>query len=170
MGKYIIIVIVVAGILYIAFWSNKESAIAPLGDFKIEVPGASTTTVPVAKVPLKKSATTVQSKTPTKTTSVTVAVTPPVMPDGSYLVSYTASGFVPPVIEIKSGKSVHFVNNSNKAMSITSQEPNSQVYGELNQGKSVSREGFYDFTFLQIGTWKYTNRNNSIDTGVIVVK
>ncbi len=168
--KYIIIAVVVAVVVYIGFWSNKEEVIAPADNQKMETPLTTTTQPPVVKVPVNKPVTTVQSKTATKTTSVTVATTPSVLPDGSYLVSYTASGFVPPVIEIKPGKSVHFVNNSNKAMSIASQEPNSQVYSELNQGKTVGRGGTYDFTFLTAGTWKYMNRNNSLDTGVIIVK
>lgn len=171
--KYIVIAVVVAVVVCIGFWSNKEEVIAPADNQKMEVPDLDTAAVtppPAAKAPVNKPVTTVQSKTATKTTSVTVATTPSMMPDGSYLVSYTASGFVPPVIEIARGKSVHFVNDSNKAMSIASQEPNSQVYSELNQGKTVGKGGTYDFTFLTAGTWKYMNRNNSLDTGVIIVK
>lgn len=171
--KYIIGLVIIAVVVFIGFWAGKEKVIAPADNQNGVVPSTATqkpvSSSTVKTVP-KKPVTTVQSKTPTKTTSVTVATTPSVLPDGSYLVTYTASGFVPPVIEIKPGKSVHFVNNSNKAMRIASQEPNSQVYGELNQGKTVGKGGTYDFTFLQAGEWKYMNRSNSIDTGVIVVK
>jgi plastocyanin len=168
--KYIIALIVVAVVVYIGFWSNKESAVAPADEQKTVAPVIVPSVAPVPAASVKKPATVVQSKTSTKTTSVSVAATPSMTKDGSYLVAYTANGFIPPVIEIKAGKSVHFVNDSNKAMSIASQEPNSQVYGELNQGQTVGRGGTYDFTFLQAGTWKYMNRNNSLDTGVIVVK
>ena len=169
--KYIIIAVLVAVIVYLGFWANKESANAPADEQKTTVPMTTTSVAPTSakNTPVKKPATTVRSVTPAKTTSVSVATTPSITKDGSYLVSYTATGFIPPVIEIKAGKSVRFVNDSNKAMSITSQEPNSQVYGELNQGKTVGRGGTYDFTFLTAGTWKYMNRNNSLDTGVVVV-
>lgn len=173
--KYIIAGVVVVIVAYVWFATGKDTVEAPVEGQKTEVDAEASVpkvepAVPVVKAPAKNPVTTVKSRTPVKTTSVTVATTPSVAKDGSYLVSYTASGFVPPVIEIQAGKSVHFVNESNKAMSVTSQEPNSQVFGELNQGKSVSRGGFYDFTFLQPGAWKYMNRNNSLDTGVIVVK
>ena len=108
---------------------------------------ATTTVATPTTTPVKKATSTIPVP---KTTSVIM------LKDGSYLVSYTDRGFVPATLEIKTGKSVHFVNNSNKAMSLTTTEPDSQIYGEFNQGKTVGKGGTYDFTFLQPGLWNYT--------------
>lgn len=168
--KYTIIILVVIVVLiaiYGAFLLGKKSSSGPMvneGPQKEEQKQATTTTgTNTATTPAKKTTTT--GTTAPKTTS---AVT--ILKDGSYLVSYTDRGFSPATLEIKVGKSVHFVNNSNKAMSLTTTEPNNQIYGEFNQGKTVGRGGSYDFTFLKSGVWSYMNRNNQGDRGVIIVK
>lgn len=157
--KYIIAALVVVLALYGAFWMGKRAAIAPEGQGSI--PNGleqATTTAPTTTVKVIKT-------TAPKTTSA-----PAMTKDGAYIVSYTDRGFVPATIPIAKGKSVHFVNNSNKAMSVTSSNTEVQMYSELNQGKVVGRGGVYDFTFLYVGTWNYHNRNNPQDKGVIMVK
>lgn len=162
--KYLIIVIIVVLAIYGAFLWGKRSPVgtevneAPQGENHEQATTATTTPV---VTPVKKTTTT---PTAPKMTSVTI------LKDGSYLVSYTDRGFIPATLEIKTGKSVHFVNNSNKAMSLTTTEPNSQIYGEFNQGKTVGKGGVYDFTFLNAGSWSYMNRNNQGDRGVVMVK
>jgi plastocyanin len=90
--------------------------------------------------------------------------------DGAYIVSYTNAGFSPKTVTIKVGKAVHFVNNSSKAMSVTTTTTQNQVQSELNQGKTVGQGGTYDFTFTAPGTWVYMNRNAQTDYGTIIVQ
>lgn len=158
--KYIIAIVIAVLAFGGAFWFGKRSAIAPEGQERVEE--MAMTTAP----------TTTSVKVPSKATApkTTTPSAPAMTKDGAYIVSYTERGFVPATLEIKKGKSVHFVNNSNKAMSLTTTDPNSQVFIELNQERSVGRGGSYDFTFLSLGSWGYMNRNNTVDKGVVMVK
>ncbi len=158
--KYILAAVAIALAIWIGFFFGKKAAVAPEQPVSSSVSEVATTT-PVVQ-PAKKTTTTIVAP---KTGSAGTLTK-----DGSYYVSYTDSGFVPKSASIKSGKSVHFVNNSNKAMSIVTTVPDSQVFGELNQGKTVGRGGTYDFTFLSVGTWSYMNRNNQADRGTIIVQ
>jgi plastocyanin len=155
--KYFIgIAVVVLAILGVMFFGNR-SAVAPGAPEGSTTEVGTTTTeyVPGAVSSIKKTATP-SAATMTKS--------------GAYIVSYTTSGFNPVAITLKRGKSVHFVNNSNKAMRISAVDQNSQVFHELSQEQSVGRGGTYDFTFLTAGNWYYMNRNNSADRGTIVVE
>ena len=163
--KYIIGILIVLAVVWTGFSLNKKSAVAPsdpVAENDVVVAdgalSAGTSALPGQ----------VTSKTPITRSGTTAA--PVMTKSGAYLVSYTNTGFVPATITIKRGKSVHFVNNSNKAMSLTAVDQGSQVYRELNQEQSVGRGGFYDFTFLTAGSWTYTNRNSRTDRGVIVVE
>lgn len=154
--------------LWIGFtWGNK-SAVAPempTGE-EATTEQVATTTIPTpAVVRPTKTTTTVMPKTTT-----TPTITPVMTKDGAYVVSYTNTGFSPKTLTIKLGKSVHFVNNSSKAMSITTTTTQNQVQSELNQGKTVGQGGTYDFTFLTAGTWVYMNRNAQTDFGTIIVE
>lgn len=163
--KYIIGAVVIIIAVWIGFSMGKKSAEAP------EVPLNDTTVVPetkttVSTVPVKKTTTTTTTAPKTTTT-----VSSPIMTkDGSYLVSYTSRGFSPATLTIKKGMSVHFVNNSTKAMSLTTTTTDNQVQSEFNQGKTVGQGGTYDFTFMTAGSWYYMNRNNAADFGVIIVQ
>lgn len=161
----IIVIIAVAFALYGAFWFGKRAAVAPEGPGSVSggiVEQATTTpATPASKV--------IKTTTPKATGSTTLNA-PVMTKSGAYLVSYTDNGFVPAKLEIQKGKSVHFVNNSNKAMSLMTVDPNSQIFRELNQEKSVGRGGSYDFTFLTEGTWWYVNRNSQKELGTIIVK
>lgn len=162
----IIVIIAVALALYGAFWFGKRSAIAPEGPI-----GAPNGFVePATTTPATTTQKVAPRPTASKTTTGTSAGTPVMTKSGAYLISYTDRGFVPAKLEIKAGKSVHFVNNSNKAMSLTTTDPDSQVHREFNQENSVGRGASFDFTFLTAGVWGYTNRNNKGDTGTIIVK
>ncbi len=162
--KYIIATVVVILALCGGFLFGKRAAIAPEG--QEGVPNGiveQATTTPV--VPVTKT-----TQTTPKTTSGTISTAPTMTKSGAYIVSYTDSGFVPAKLEIAKGKSVHFVNSSNKAMSLTTIDPNSQVFREFNQEATVGRGGSYDFTFLSEGTWWYVNRNSQKELGTIIVK
>lgn len=167
--KYIIAIIATTLAIYGGFWLGKRSAIAPE---KLEsVPngvieqGTTTPVVATSKVAPQP----VVAKTTGGTISSTLPA-PTMTKSGAYIVSYTDKGFVPAILEVKAGKSVHFVNNSSRAMSLTSVDQNSQVYREFNQAGSVGRGGSYDFTFLAKGTWWYVNRNSQTELGTIIVK
>lgn len=160
----IIVVIVVFAIVYGVFLRGSRTPTNSDMNGPSQEQGqeyATTTISTTVTIPVKKTTSIISAP---KMTSVTI------LKDGSYLVSYTDRGFVPSSLEIKTGKSVHFVNNSNKAMSLTTTDPDNQVYGEFNQSKTVGKGGIYDFTFLQPGLWNYVNRNNQGDKGVVVVK
>jgi plastocyanin len=94
---------------------------------------------------------------------------PLVAKDGSYLIYYTDKGFYPASITVKVGKSVRFINTSNKAMRIFPTLPDDRIYGQLHQGKTVGKNGTFDYAFSQKGVWGYYNENNKSDHGVIIV-
>lgn len=89
--------------------------------------------------------------------------------DGYFIVQYFNSGFSPRSLEIKKGKSVRFINNSDKAMRIFADDQTSQTYRTLNQSKTIGKGASYDFTFVDEGNWSYHNENNLSDKGVVVV-
>lgn len=155
--KYIIgIVVIVLVILGWLFLGNRASA--PSGPEGVVTPVA-TTTGSVTTAGATKAG-----------TRATTPSAPAMTKSGAYIVSYTSTGFSPATVTIKRGKSVHFVNNSNKAMSLTAVDQYSQIYREFNQEQSVGRSGFYDFTFVTGGIWVYTNRNYRADRGTIIVE
>ena len=50
--------------------------------------------------------------------------------------------------------------------------PSSSTGGtsEFDQGKSVGKGGYYDYTFNRKGTFVYYNNNKKIDAAVIIVE
>ena len=89
-----------------------------------------------------------------------------------YTVRYTSSGFVPQTQTVRSGQSVRFQNdNSGGSMFVAAaRSPNSNDLNEFNQGRSVGKGGYYDFTFSKKGVYVYYNQNDRTKTGVIVVE
>lgn len=161
--KYIIGAVVVLVALWAGFtWGNK-SVVAPEAPVANNGVDQTVTTTPVVKAPVVKVTTPVAPKT-------VVQSAPAMTKDGSYVVSYTSAGFSPKTLTIKLGKSVHFVNNSTKAMSVTTTTQQNQAQSELNQSKSVGQGGTYDFTFVTPGTWVYMNRNTPADYATIIVE
>ena len=154
--KYIIGAVVIVLAVWAGFSWGKKSAVAPEGEQAVQV-ATTTATKAVATTTAKKTTTT------PKTTSY------PVAKNGSYVVSYTDSGFKPATIEIPVGKSVEFVNNSGRQMSIASADVGGMGFTNLNQGSSVARGGTFYATLAQ-GTWHYMNRLNQAERGTIVVK
>ena len=162
--KYLIIVLVIIIAVLLGFFVGKKSAVAPVTGDVVSTGVVMTegTTTPPLLSPTKKSTV---APTPKKSSSNAV-----VIENGAYVVSYTSYGFRPATLTISPGKSVHFVNNSNKAMSISSTDLNNNVYSGLNQSKTVGKGGTYDFTFVTAGNWTYINRNNPGDKGLIIVR
>ncbi|MDO8572590.1 MAG: cupredoxin domain-containing protein [bacterium] len=89
--------------------------------------------------------------------------------DGLYVIYYTNGGFSPTTLQIKKGKGVRFINNSDKAMRIFADLQEDKTYSALNQSKTVGRGVTYDFVFNEAGNWAYHNENNKSDRGTVVV-
>lgn len=151
--KYIIGAVVIVLAVWVGFSWGQKPASAPQGE-----EGVVTTTTPA-----KKTTTTTTAPKTTTSSSYTIAK------DGSYVVSYTDSGFRPLTITVNSGKSVQFVNNSSGQMSIASADIGGMGFTNLNQGGAVGRGGTFYATLSQ-GTWHYMNRLNQNQRGTIVVK
>lgn len=152
--KYIIGILVIVVAVWAGFYFGKKAAVAPSAPDSAALGVATTTGTAGMKTGVRSSTTNAPVLTKT----------------GAYLVSYTGYGFSPSKLTIKRGKSVHFVNNSSKAMSLTAVDQMSQIYRELNQEQSVGLGGSYDFTFLTPGTWDYMNRNSQTNRGTIIVE
>lgn len=158
-------IITIIGIIAVAafvYWFLQKPS--PSGE---ETTPTATTTGDTTTTPAKPGSPTT-SKPATKTTTTKVT-TPSMTKDGLYIVSYTNKGFIPATLQIKRGRGVHFINNSDKAMRIFADLKNDKIYGEFNQSKTVGKGGTYDFTFNTSGNWAYHNENNPLDRGTIVV-
>jgi plastocyanin len=118
------------------------------------------------------------TKTSTTGTKVTPTTSNPSNPTVSpttaktdYTIRLTNSGFTPQTLNIYAGKSVRFINESSGSMYIaSSRSPNSNDLTEFNQGRSVGKGGYYDFTFGRAGLYVYYNQNDRTKTGVIDVR
>ena len=108
--------------------------------------------------------------TPTASKPATGSSLPRITKDGIYIINYLPSGFVPRTLEVPIGKSVRFVNNSGKAMRISSTDTtNNPVYNAFNQSKTVGQGGIYEYTFTDKGIFGYRNLNNPVDQGVVTI-
>lgn len=88
------------------------------------------------------------------------------------LVTYTDSGYIPPVVEVRAGGSVTFINSSSKPMWVTSENhptAKAQYYPAFDQGRSVAIGGTYTFQFTRIGVWGYKNLNEETHLGAVSV-
>jgi len=158
---WLVVILVVATLAFL-FWNNKQAS-APA-----EVPAtiSNSSTTPGAD-------TNTNRKIPTPD-SGQIPVTPPAQPSmtpsGAYIVYYTKNGFAPYTLTIRAGKVVHFVNSSSGAMLVETDDPNSAIYGSLNQSKSVGKNGTFDFLFSQKGSWPYHNANATSHHGLVIVQ
>jgi len=85
-------------------------------------------------------------------------------------VQYTDSGFVPNEITVKQGATVTFTNASSGGMWVASDEhPTHQLLPGFDQRTSVAKGGTYEYTFTNVGTWKYHNHVAPTFTGTVVV-
>lgn len=97
----------------------------------------------------------------------------------SHVVSYTASGFVPPALVIKAGDSVAFKNDSSETMwPASAMHPTHAVYpttggcigSTFDACRGVQPDETWSFTFDISGTWKYHNHLNPSFFGAITVE
>ena len=97
------------------------------------------------------------------------------------VVTYTASGFSPTTVTISKGESVTWKNESNRRMWVASAvHPTHTIYPEQTDvdclgssfdacaGAGVGAS--YEFTFNEVGTWKYHNHLGVFNTGTIIVE
>lgn len=96
-------------------------------------------------------------------------------------VTYSASGFSPASITVKTGSTVRFVNQSGSNMWVASDiHPSHSLYAGTtlrDHCPDTSGTAFdqcaagneYTFTFTKAGTWKYHNHVNAADTGTVIV-
>jgi plastocyanin len=97
-----------------------------------------------------------------------------------YLVSYTGRGFEPATLTIKKGETVRFTNNSDEDLWVAATGASGKVYPAASNNEcgqsafdscvSISRGGFWEFTFTRTGTWSYQNNRDTKMTAIITVK
>jgi len=86
------------------------------------------------------------------------------------VVEYTDSGFTPVSISVEKGTTVTFVNRSSGGMWVASDvHPTHQILPSFDQLRSVLNGGTYEYTFEEVGTWKYHNHVAPSDRGAVVV-
>lgn len=172
--KILVLTAIGAIIVLAALIGVKQSDAPSASETATNTEETATTSSEVAEETVETTTTTPSptptSKKPAQTQTTSSATPTPVIQNGVYVVTYTRSGFSPNILEISTGKSVRFVNNSDKAMRIFSNDISNSVYTTLNSSKTVGKGGYYDFTFLHKGNWGYHNQNNSADTGLVIVK
>jgi len=97
------------------------------------------------------------------------SIKPQVTPN--VIVSYKASGFEPQRITIKSGNVVRFINETTGSMWVTgATAPANASINEFNQGRSVGKNGVFDYTFNRKGTFVYYDTNYKTHVGVVSVE
>lgn len=86
------------------------------------------------------------------------------------VVTYTNTGFAPDPLTVTKGTTVTFVNESTRGMWVASAtHPTHQLLPGFDQLTSVPNGGVYEYTFENVGTWKYHNHVNPTDIGSILV-
>lgn len=86
------------------------------------------------------------------------------------VVTYTDTGFSPLVVTVKTGGVVTFVNESSRSMWVASDvHPTHQLLPGFDQKTSVARGQTYEYTFTNVGTWRYHNHQNPSDAATVVV-
>ncbi len=86
-------------------------------------------------------------------------------------VVYTDEGFAPRSTEVSKGDTVRFTNKSSRPMWIASDtHPAHNILPTFDQfGTSAFGEG-YQYTFNQVGEWKYHDHVNASEKGVVIVR
>jgi len=98
----------------------------------------------------------------------------------SNIIKYTNNGFEPKTITIKKGDTVRFVNEGGLGMWVASDiHPTHSIYPEksdsdclgsaFDQCSASGKDTFYEFTFDEVGSWKFHNHVRANHTGTIIV-
>ena len=106
-----------------------------------------------------------QTKTPAPKNDIVAPVGSP------RTVRYTSTGFIPATLEIIRGQNVKFVNDTTLTMWVASNDhPTHTLYPGFDQGRSVGKDGTFNFIFTEPGTWKYHNHNSPSQGGAVIVR
>ncbi|MFM2357542.1 MAG: hypothetical protein RJA61_279 [Candidatus Parcubacteria bacterium] len=92
--------------------------------------------------------------------------------DGITVISYTAKGFTPFIVEVQVGETVRFVNNrSDKALRVVSTSPDNSdlFYPGFSAASSIAKGETFELPFTKVGAWSFTNLNDDSQQGVIIV-
>ncbi|MBI3261245.1 cupredoxin domain-containing protein [Candidatus Berkelbacteria bacterium] len=86
-------------------------------------------------------------------------------------VTYTATGFSPSSVTVKSGSTVAFTNEGSEEMWVAS-DPHPIHIGlrGFDAKKGIGAGQTYSFTFTKTGTFGFHNHLNSSRTGTVVVE
>lgn len=117
--------------------------------------------------------------------NVPEAVVVPEEENHTHVVTYTDSGFNPQTINIEFGEELTFINESSQDMwPATAMHPTHRVYPGsdiakcntveartiFDACKGIAPGGSWEFTFNQVGSWKYHDHLNISHFGTIVVE
>lgn len=152
-GILVILVIVLGAIVF----TNRKEAVAPI----VEENKTSTESTLGTET---SNTTNSQSQGTVRTTSKTTKPTP------AAIVTYTNEGFDPSIATIKQGQSVLFINKSSESLWVASNpHPSHSMYPAFDERTSIGPNGTFQFTFTQVGKWRYHNHLRSLREGTIVV-
>ena len=99
------------------------------------------------------------------------AQNPPASTAQTIPVTYGANGYAPNELEIKSGDTVSFKNESGQEMwPASGPHPTHDKYPEFDSKRGIPAGEFWSFTFTRVGTWKFHNHRDPTKTGSITVK
>ena len=95
-------------------------------------------------------------------------------------ITYTNDGFSPSTVTVRKGQTVQWVNKSDSDVwPASGSHPTHAVYPQKSSSDclgssfdacaAIAADASWDFTFSQIGTWKYHNHMNSSEAGTVIV-
>ncbi len=92
-------------------------------------------------------------------------------PAQTFIVSYNASGFFPPILSVRQGDTVNFMNQTSDSLWVASNpHPTHTDWPEFDAKKGYARGTSYSFTFSKIGSWGYHNHLNPARGGTVNVE
>ncbi len=93
------------------------------------------------------------------------------VPQDAKTVTYSESGFSPASLEVTTGQTVVFVNNSTKPFwPASAPHPTHTDYPEFDAKSPVAPGSSFTFVFQKIGNWGFHNHLDSSKFGKIIVK
>jgi plastocyanin len=147
-----VVIVILLGIGIAMMRNNKSDSASTTATPTIQSSGSSTSSTTPTESP-----TTETESSQNKTTNLTV--------------HYTDAGYSPNSLEITTGSTVTFVNDSSQSM-WTASDPH-PVHTDLSvfdAKKGYKKGESYSFTFTKTGTFGYHNHLVPGDTGTIIVK
>lgn len=92
------------------------------------------------------------------------------MEEQMIIVRHSADGFDPPIITIRSGQTIQWINDDASGMWIASDpHPEHIEYPGLDESHGVAQGETYEFAFAKAGVWGYHNHLNPEKIGKVVV-